>query len=99
VAVVVVVAVDAVGALLVGALLVLPAATVALVATRLGALLAGSVALTLAESAAGLVLAHYADVPPGPAIALLAGAVFAAVAAGDAAGRRRAGARAAGGRA
>ena len=80
VAVVVVVAVDAVGALLVGALLVLPAATVALLATRLGALLAGSVALTLVESAAGLTLAHYADVPPGPAIAVLAGAVFGLVA-------------------
>jgi ABC-type Mn2+/Zn2+ transport system permease subunit len=81
VAIVVVVAVDAVGALLVGALLVLPAATVALVAARLGRLLAGSVALTLVESAAGLTLSHQLDVPPGPAIALLAGALFALVAA------------------
>jgi ABC-type Mn2+/Zn2+ transport system permease subunit len=74
------VAVDAVGALLVGALLVLPAATVALVAARLRELLAGAVALTLAESVAGLWLAHAVDVPPGPAIAVLAGTLFALVA-------------------
>ncbi len=80
VAMTVVVAVDAVGALLVGALLVLPAATVALVAARLPALLAGSVGLTLVESVAGLWLAHIVDVPPGPAIAVLAGTVFAVTA-------------------
>jgi ABC-type Mn2+/Zn2+ transport system permease subunit len=84
VAVTVVVAVDAVGALLVGALLVLPAATVALLAARLPALLAGSVALTLAESVAGLWLAHALDVPPGPMVAVLAGALFALVAAAGA---------------
>jgi manganese/iron transport system permease protein len=77
VGVTVVAAADAVGALLVGALLVLPAATVALLAGRLATLLAGSVALTLAEAVAGLWIAYALDVPPGPAIAVLAGAAFA----------------------
>ena len=57
VALAVVVAVDAVGALLVGALFVVPAATVALVAGRVGALLAGAVGLTLCE-VAGLWIAR-----------------------------------------
>jgi len=90
VALTVVVAVDAVGALLVGALLVLPAATVALVAARVPSLLAGSVALTLAESVSGLWLAHALDVPPGPAIALLAGTLFALVAVAGSLRSRRA---------
>jgi len=90
VALTVVVAVDAVGALLVGALLVLPAATVALVAARVPWLLAGSVALTLAESVSGLWLAHALDVPPGPAIALLAGTLFALVAVAGSLRSRRA---------
>jgi ABC-type Mn2+/Zn2+ transport system permease subunit len=81
VALAVVVAVDAVGALLVGALFVVPAATVALVAGRVGTLIAGAVGLTLCEAVAGLWLAQAADVPPGPAVAVLGGVVFALTAA------------------
>ena len=76
VALAVVVAVDAVGALLVGALFVVPAA-VALVAGRVGTLLAGAVGLTLCEAVAGLWIAQAADVPPGPAVAVLGGVLFA----------------------
>lgn len=89
VAAVVVVSVDAAGALLVGALFVLPAATVLLVAPSVRSLQAGSVALTLAEGAGGLLLAFRLDVPPGPAFALLGGVVFGLVALGVAATRRR----------
>jgi ABC-type Mn2+/Zn2+ transport system permease subunit len=77
VALAVVVAVDAVGALLVGALFVVPAATVALVAGRVGTLIAGAVGLTLCEAIAGLWVAQAADVPPGPAVAVLGGVLFA----------------------
>lgn len=80
VAVVVVVSVDAAGALLVGALFVLPAATALLLAPSVRSLQAGSVLLTLAEGTAGLWLALRLDVPPGPAIAVLGGGVFAVTA-------------------
>ena len=54
-----------------------PAATVALVAGRVGTLLAGAVGLTLCEAVAGLWIAQAADVPPGPAVAVLGGVLFA----------------------
>lgn len=73
----VVAALPAVGALLVTALLVVPAATSRLVAGSLPALLAGSVALAALEGAAGLILAYHLDLPPGPAIAMLGGGLFA----------------------
>ena len=75
-----VVAIDAVGALLVTAVLVIPAATVRLVASSVGALQAGTAALAAVEGAAGLWLAYELNVGPGPATAVLGGAVFAAVA-------------------
>jgi ABC-type Mn2+/Zn2+ transport system permease subunit len=78
----VVVAIDAVGALLVTVVLVTPAATVRLVAPSLRALRLGAVALGAAEAVAGTVLAWALDVGPGPALAVLAGGVFALVAAG-----------------
>ena len=81
VAVAVVVALDAVGALLVAAVFVLPAATVRLLTRRLGTLQAGSVALAAGQGAGGLWLARVLDVAPGPAIAVLGGGVFALVAA------------------
>jgi manganese/iron transport system permease protein len=74
-----VVALDAVGALLVTAVLVIPAATVRLVAPSVVALQAGTAALAAAESVAGLWLAYELDIGPGPAIAVLGGAVFAIV--------------------
>jgi manganese/iron transport system permease protein len=76
----VVVALDAVGALLVTAVLVTPAATVRLVAPSLRALRAGAVVLGAAEAVAGLIAADALNVGPGPALAVLAGAVFAVVA-------------------
>jgi manganese/iron transport system permease protein len=77
----VVVALDAVGALLVTAVLVTPAATVRLVAPSLRSLRLGAIALGAAEAVVGLVAADALNVGPGPALAVLAGAVFAVVAA------------------
>lgn len=84
IALAVVVAVDAVGALLVAALFVIPAATVRLVARTLRGLRAGSVALAAAEGLAALALARGLDVGPGAALAAVGGGVFALVAAGQA---------------
>jgi manganese/iron transport system permease protein len=76
----VVVALDAVGALLVTAVLVTPAATVRLVAPNLRALRLGAIALGAAEAVVGLIAADALNVGPGPALAVLAGGVFALVA-------------------
>jgi ABC-type Mn2+/Zn2+ transport system permease subunit len=84
----VVVALDAVGALLVTAVLVTPAATVRLVAPSLRSLRWGAAALGGVEAVAGLIAANALNVSPGPALAVLAGGVFAAVAAGAAIRRR-----------
>ena len=70
----------AVGALLVSTLLVVPAATARLLTGSLRGLLAGAVAIAAADGAAGLLLAYHLDLPPGPAIAVVGGSVFAAVA-------------------
>jgi ABC-type Mn2+/Zn2+ transport system permease subunit len=77
IAVAAVAAVDAVGALLVSAVLVIPAATAVMYAQRVGSLELGAGAIALAEGIAGLWIAYQLDVPPGGAIAALAGAVFA----------------------
>jgi manganese/iron transport system permease protein len=71
-------AIPAVGALLVTALFVVPAATARLFARSVPELLAGSVALALAEGVSGLYLAYWTDAPPGPALATLAAGVYAA---------------------
>jgi len=81
VAAAVVVALGAVGALLVTAVLVIPAATVALVAPSVRSLRAGAVALAAVEAVAGLWLADRLNVGPGPALAVLGGGVFALTAA------------------
>ena len=73
----VVAAIPAVGALLVTAIFVVPAATARLVARSVPALIAWSVAIAAAEGVLGLYLALWADIPPGPAIALLGAAGFA----------------------
>lgn len=73
----VVAALPAVGALLVGTLLVVPAATARLLTDRLRTLQVLAVALAAAEGVGGLLLAYEYDVPPGPAIALLGGAAYA----------------------
>jgi manganese/iron transport system permease protein len=80
VAVAVVTALPAVGALLTTALFIVPSATVRLVARSVPALLAGSVLLAAAEGVVGVYAALWADAPPGPAIAVLGAAVYALVA-------------------
>jgi ABC-type Zn uptake system ZnuABC Zn-binding protein ZnuA/ABC-type Mn2+/Zn2+ transport system permease subunit len=90
VAAAIVAALPAVGALLAGALFVVPAATARLVAPSIGRLLGLSVMLAVAEGLAGLWLADRLNVPPGPAVALLAGGAFALVATARALGGRRA---------
>jgi ABC-type Mn2+/Zn2+ transport system permease subunit len=75
-----IVALDAVGALLVTAVLVIPAATVRLVAGSVRGLQAGTAALAAAEGVAGLWLAYELNVGPGPVTAVLGGAIFALVA-------------------
>ena len=75
-----VVALDAVGALLVTAVLVIPAATVRLVAPSVATLQLGTAALAAVEGVAGLWFAYELNIGPGPAIAVLGGAVFAVAA-------------------
>ena len=75
-ALVVVASLPAVGALLVGTLLVVPAATARLVTRSVPALQVTAVALAALEGTAGLLVAYHADVPPGPAIAALGGVVY-----------------------
>lgn len=77
VAVAVVASIDAVGSLLVAAILVLPAATVRPFASSVGRLELSAAALALAEGLAGLLLAYELDTPPGPTIAVLGGVCFA----------------------
>jgi ABC-type Mn2+/Zn2+ transport system permease subunit len=79
----VVAALPAVGALLVGTLLVVPAATARLLVDDVRRLQLLGVALAAGEGAGGLLLAYQLDLPPGPAIAVLGGAVFALAAAVD----------------
>jgi zinc/manganese transport system substrate-binding protein len=66
----------ALGALLVSALLVVPAATARLWTTRLRSWQLASIALAAAEGVAGLWLSVEANVPSGAAIAVVAGGVF-----------------------
>ena len=73
-------ALPAIGALLVTALFVVPAATVRLVTRRLRPWQVGSVALVAGEGVLGLWLSVEWNVPPGAAISVLAGAIFAVVA-------------------
>ena len=77
IAIAVIAAVDAVGALLVSAILVMPAATARLFARSVTSLEASAGALALAEGIAGLLIAFEFDVPPGAAIALVGGGIFA----------------------
>jgi manganese/iron transport system permease protein len=79
-AVAVVVSLDAVGALLVAVVLVVPAATVRLVVHDVRTLQLGTVALAAAEGVAALLIADSLNVGPGPVLAVLGGIVFAAVA-------------------
>ena len=86
-------AVTALGALLVTALFVIPAATTRLWTSRMATWQAATVLLCAAEGVAGVLLAVELNAPPGATIALLAGVVFAlaAVAAAARRGGRRPG--------
>ena len=75
-----VVSLDAVGALLVAVVLVVPAATARLLCTRLAPMQVAATALAAAEGVLALWWADTLNVGPGPAMAVLGGAVFAAVA-------------------
>jgi ABC-type Zn uptake system ZnuABC Zn-binding protein ZnuA/ABC-type Mn2+/Zn2+ transport system permease subunit len=81
VALVGVAALSTLGALLATALLVVPAATTRLVCTRMHTWQLTTVALVAVEGVAGLWLSVELNAPPGPTIAVLAGGVFALVAA------------------
>jgi manganese/iron transport system permease protein len=81
VAVAAVVAIPAVGALLVAAVYVLPGASARLMARTIPALLAWSVALALAQGLAGLYGAYWLDLPPGPPVAVLGALTYAVLAA------------------
>jgi zinc/manganese transport system substrate-binding protein len=82
-------ALSVIGALLVAALFVAPAATVRLFANRMPSWQVGSVLLAGAEGVVGLWLSVKTNAPPGATIATLSGAVFAlaAIARGLASGR------------
>lgn len=71
---------SAVGALLSTALLVVPAATVRMVTRRMVPWQAGTTVLAAAVGVGGLLLSFETDAPPGAAIAVLAGGLFALVA-------------------
>jgi ABC-type Mn2+/Zn2+ transport system permease subunit len=71
VAVAAVAAIPAVGALLVTAVYVLPAAAARMITGSIRGLVACALALALAEGAVGLYLAYWLDVPPGPPVAVL----------------------------
>jgi ABC-type Mn2+/Zn2+ transport system permease subunit len=94
VAATVVCSLPAVGALLTASLFIVPSATVRLLARSVPALLWGSVALALAQGVLGAYLALWLNAPPGPAVAVLGGVVFALVAAARAAAPRPLGAAA-----
>ena len=73
-------ALPAVGALLTTSLFVVPAATARIVARSVSQLVRLAVAIALADGAGGLYLALWLDVPPGPAVAVLAATAYATVA-------------------
>ena len=79
-AVAVVVSLDAVGALLVAVVLVVPAATVRLLVHDVRSLQLGTFALAALEGFVALLLADALNVGPGPVLAVLGGVIFAGVA-------------------
>ena len=82
-------ALSVIGALLVAALFVAPAATVRLFANRMASWQIGTVVLAAAEGTVGLWLSVKTNAPPGATIATLGGAVFGLAAVVRAIGPRR----------
>lgn len=76
IALAVIASINAVGALLVAALLVIPAATARLFTRSVPSLQRAAFVISAAEAIGGTVLAYTLDVPPGPAIATLASGCF-----------------------
>jgi len=76
VALAVVATLASVGALLTGAILILPAATTRLVTNRLPQWQIATAALAAAEGVTGMNIAYQLNLPPGPAIAVLGGLTF-----------------------
>jgi ABC-type Mn2+/Zn2+ transport system permease subunit len=75
VAIAAVAAIPAVGALLVTAIYVLPAAAARMLTGTIRGLVACALVLALAEGVVGLYLAYWLDVPPGPPVAVLGAGV------------------------
>jgi ABC-type Mn2+/Zn2+ transport system permease subunit len=75
VAIAAVAAIPAVGALLVTAIYVLPAAAARMLTGTIRGLVACALVLALAEGVVGLYLAYWLDVPPGPPVAVLGASV------------------------
>jgi ABC-type Mn2+/Zn2+ transport system permease subunit len=73
-------ALDAIGALLATALLVVPAATTRLVVDRMGVWQLATVGLVIVEGVFGLYLSVETNAPPGATIAVVGGVVFGAIA-------------------
>ena len=82
-------AIPAVGALLVTAIYVLPAASARLLTGSVSGLIAMALALALAEGVVGLYLAYWLDVPPGPPVAVLGATTYALLAAARGAAHAR----------
>ncbi len=82
VAVAAVAAIPAVGALLVTAVYVLPAAAARMLTVSIRGLVGCALGLALAEGVAGLYLAYWLDIPPGPPVAVLGALVCLATTAG-----------------
>ena len=68
-------AIPAVGALLVTAIYVLPAAAARMLTVSIRGLVACALAVALAEGVVGLYLAYWLDVPAGPPVAVLGATV------------------------
>lgn len=67
-----------IGAVLVSAVLVVPAATMRVLTNRFGPMLVGSAALGAVTGGIGMLVSYHLDVPPGAAITLVAAAGFVA---------------------
>jgi ABC-type Mn2+/Zn2+ transport system permease subunit len=76
VALAVVAALPAVGALLTTSLFVVPAATATVLTRSVGALLLAAVAVATVQAVVGLYLSVWLDVPPGPAVAVTGAALY-----------------------
>lgn len=80
ISVVIVVTIQAVGVILVLAMLIAPAAAASIAATRVFPIIGYGIAFALIASVAGLYTSYYGNLPSGASIALASGIIFAVVA-------------------